>query len=72
MKRTIRIAFADQKRGFNPQENEYTEILRKHYDLVITDNDPQYLIYSVFGTDHLNYDCVRIFYTGECLTPDFN
>ena len=72
MKRTIRVAFADQKRGFNPQENEYTELLRKHYDLIITDQDPEYLIYSVFGTDHLNYDCVRIFYTGECLTPDFN
>ena len=72
MKRVIKIAFADQKRGFNPQENEYTELLRKHYDLTITDQDPEYLIYSVFGTDHLTYDCVRIFYTGECLTPNFN
>ncbi|MBR4455362.1 MAG: hypothetical protein IKS32_03955, partial [Solobacterium sp.] len=72
MKRKIRIAFADQKRGFNPQENEYTALLRKHYDLEITDQDPEYLIYSVFGSDHLKYDCVRIFYTGECITPNFN
>ncbi|MBQ9327063.1 MAG: hypothetical protein IJ225_00825 [Solobacterium sp.] len=72
MKRTIRVAFADQKRGFTPEENEYTELLRKHYDLVITDQNPEYLIYSVFGTDHLKYDCVRIFYTGECITPNFN
>ncbi len=72
MKRTIRIAFADQKRGFNMQDNEYTALLRRHYELVITDQDPEYLIYSVFGNDHLNYDCVRIFYTGECLVPNFN
>lgn len=72
MKRRIRIWFADQFRGFNPENNEYTELLRKHYDLEITKENPQYLIYSVFGTDHLNYDCIRIFYTGECMTPNFN
>ena len=72
MKRTVRIAFADQFRGFDPNHNEYLPLLEQHYDVIVTDQDPEYLIYSVFGTDHLNYDCVRIFYTGECLTPNFN
>jgi hypothetical protein len=33
---------------------------------------PDYIIYSGFGYDHLKYKCIRIFYTGECITPDFN
>jgi len=72
MKRTIRVAFADQHRGFDPLNNDYLPLLKKHYDVIVTKDRPEYLIYSVFGTDHLNYDCVRIFYTGECITPDFN
>ncbi|MBR2761897.1 MAG: hypothetical protein IKD66_12110 [Solobacterium sp.] len=72
MKRTIRVAFADQHRGFDKEKNDYLPLLKKHYDVIVTDKDPEYLIYSVFGSDHLNYDCVRIFYTGECITPDFN
>ena len=72
MKRTIRVAFADQHRGFDPHKNEYLELLEKHYDVIVTDDNPEYLIYSVFGTDHLKYDCIRIFYTGECITPNFN
>ena len=70
--RKIRVGFADQFRGFDPQHNEYLELLEKHYEVEVTNDDPDYLIYSVFGTDHLNYDCVRIFYTGECMTPNFN
>ncbi len=72
MKRTIRVAFADQHRGFDPHKNDYLELLEKHYEVIVTEDDPQYLIYSVFGTDHLKYDCIRIFYTGECITPNFN
>ena len=72
MKRTIRVAFADQHRGFDEKKNDYLPLLEKHYDVIVTKKDPEYLIYSVFGNDHLKYDCVRIFYTGECITPDFN
>lgn len=71
-KRTIRVAFADQYRGFNPTDNAYLDLLKDRYNVIVTDEDPEYLIYSVFGSDHLKYDCVRIFYTGECYTPIFN
>ena len=33
---------------------------------------PDFLIYSAFGSKHLDYDCVRIFFTGENVRPDFN
>ena len=72
MKRTVRVAFADQHRGFDPHHNDYLPLLETHYEVIVTDDHPEYLIYSVFGNDHLSYDCIRIFYTGECLVPNFN
>ena len=38
----------------------------------ILSNNPDYLFYSGFGYEHLKYNCIRIFFTGECITPDFN
>ena len=48
------------------------ELLSKKYDVEVSD-DPDYLIYSIFGYENLQYDsCVKIFYVGENITPDFN
>lgn len=48
------------------------EILSKRYNVIQTEN-PDYLFYSVYGNKYLNYtNCIRIFYTSECLTPNFN
>lgn len=71
MKRKIKINFSDFHKGFNPENSEYMNVLREKYDVEISDH-PDYLIYSVFGTEYLKYDCVRIFYTGECVVPNFN
>lgn len=49
-----------------------TQILAKHYELVFTDKDPDYVFYSVMGETHIKYDCVRIFATGENVRADFN
>ena len=71
MKRKIKINFSDFHKGFNPENSEYLNVLREKYDVEISGH-PDYLIYSVFGTEYLKYDCVRIFYTGECVVPNFN
>ena len=71
MKRKIKINFSDFHKGFNPENSEYMNVLKEKYDVEISDH-PDYLIYSVFGTEYLKYDCVRIFYTGECVVPNFN
>lgn len=47
-------------------------ILQKHFIITFEKKNPQYLFYSVFGSEHIKYDCVRIFYTGENITPNFN
>ena len=69
----IKIKFVDFNvgLGFTKEKNDFVETLSKKYEVIQCD-DPDYIFYSVFGADHLKHDCVRIFYTGECYTPDFN
>ena len=67
----IRIHFAD----FAPMEGikrRICAILEQKYRVILDEANPQYLFYSVFGVEHIKYDCVRIFYTGENIVPDFN
>ena len=67
----IKINFVDFWSDFDPNNNNFINALRKFYDVELS-NSPDYIFYSVFGREHLNYNCIRIFYTGECVTPDFN
>lgn len=71
MKRKIKVKFVDFWDGFSKQPNDFLTLLQLRYDVVLSDN-PDYLFYSGFGFEHLKYNCVRIFFTGECITPDFN
>lgn len=47
-------------------------LLENYYDIEIDDKAPDAVIYSSFGFEHLKYDCIRIFYTGENKRPNFN
>ena len=47
-------------------------LLDRIYAIEITDTDPDAVIYSCFGFEHLKYNCPRIFYTGENKRPNFN
>lgn len=66
---TINVKFVD----FNTDiyKEYFLKLLSEKYNVVLSDN-PDYIIYSVFGYEHLKYDCIRIFYTAECYTPNFN
>ena len=67
----VKIGFVGFWPNFNPDNNFFTNMLREDYDVEIAKN-PDFLFYSVFSKEYLKYDCVRIFYTGECIIPDFN
>lgn len=79
MKKKIKLAFSDFWVGFeyNPQtfkqnfDNVFYRILSERFDIEISDN-PDFLIFSVFGNNHLNYKCKKILYTGENIRPDFS
>lgn len=71
MKKHIRIKFVDFWDDFVPQSSLFYQLLSEYYEIELSDN-PEYLFCSVFGDEHLNYDCIKIFYTGENQCPDFN
>lgn len=73
MKR-IRISFTDFWQGFDIENNYFIETLRKFYIVEVVDEKEktEYLFFSCFGHQHLEYHCIKIFYTGENIVPDFN
>lgn len=74
--RTIKCWFADFGEDFDPYDNLIVRVLRKHYNVILDAESPDFLFSSVFGSEKglaaLQYSCVRIFCTGENLIPDFN
>ena len=71
MKKHIRIRFVDFWDDFVPEKSLFYQLLSEKYEIELSDT-PDYLFCSVFGDEHLRYDCVKIFYTGENQCPDFN
>lgn len=73
MGKRLKILFTDFYPGFRAERNFYYQWLTQHgYEAEISDK-PDYVFFSAFGDEHLRYnDCVKIFVTGECQTPDFN
>jgi len=75
MRKPIRIKFTDFWPTFlldiHWYDNYFLNLLQKRFKLEFSD-EPEVLIYSVFGTEHQNYSCFKIFYTGENIRPDFN
>ena len=68
---TIRINFSDFWDDFDPKDNFIMTALKEHFDVVLS-GDPDFVFCSNFGNRHLKYRCVKIYYTGENLCPDFN
>ena len=62
----------DFSSDFDVYNNDFITILSERYNVVVDNKNPDYLFYANFGNSYLKYDCIRIFYTGECIAPDFN
>ncbi len=70
MKRTIKINFTDFWYPFNKTNNYFWNLLSKKYDLELSE-EPDILFYSDFGINFTNYNCIRVFFTGENTRPNF-
>lgn len=71
MKKKIRCHFTDFWKGFDYKDRFV--IFLPDYELIPDEKNPDYLFYSCFGMDHLNYsDCIKIFWSTENLVPDLN
>jgi len=68
MRKKIKIDFTDFWGGFDKTNNYFYNLLKEEFDIEIT-NNPDFLFFSVFGNQHQNYRCKKIFYTGENVAP---
>lgn len=69
-----KIDFCDFWDSFDKEDNYFINTLRNIYgnEKVVISKQPDFLFFSCFGFKNLRYDCVKIFFTGENLAPDFN
>lgn len=75
MPKTIRIKFTDFPTGLDFTQSFLYQWLkaREEYQVETVDTDPDYVVFSSFGEEHLHYNqSVKIFWTGENQVPDFN
>ncbi|MFA5512188.1 MAG: glycosyltransferase family 10 [Candidatus Kapaibacterium sp.] len=72
MKPKIRIYFTDFWNNFDIHDNYFTHLLRDSYEIIIDKLNPDFLFYSNFGIEHINYLCTKIYFTGENIRPDFS
>lgn len=66
----LRVKFVDYPKS--PLREITLDILKEKFGDVEESDTPDFLFYSVFGYEHLKYDCVKICWLGENLQPDFN
>jgi hypothetical protein len=66
----ITVNFTNFWGGFDSHDNFLLDILKKYYDVEFSEN-PQYIFCASHGYDFLNYDGIRIYFTGENRSPDF-
>ena len=72
---TVKLAFVDFWPEFKPQESLFIKLLQEEFEVIITDaTSADYVFFSLWGDAHWYVPdrCVKIFYTGEHLCPDFN
>jgi hypothetical protein len=70
MKKRLKIDFVDFH-GINKNNNPFTQLLSKTFDLEISDR-PDLLIYGSGGHLHRLYTCKKVFHTNETIDPDWN
>jgi hypothetical protein len=67
----IKLYFVDFWPGFDGKFFVWI-FTRAGYQCTVTSENPDLLIYSVFGNRHLRYSCKKLFYTGENVRPPAN
>ena len=72
-KKIIKINYCGFWDIFDPNFNLLNSVLKERYNIIISDN-PDFVFCSPLGKplEYMKYDCVRILYSGEPLSPDFN
>lgn len=67
----VKINFVDFGSIKEYYQGYIVQILGKFSQVEISEN-PDYLFYSTYGSEHLQYSCIKIYWQVEELEPDFN
>ena len=71
----IKINFTDFWNNFKKHDNYFYHLLNSKYDVVIDEENPDLLFFSLFGSSKERYAthrCKKIFYCGENAKPNFD
>ena len=71
--KTLKLYYAGFWENFNVEDNFFSKILKKRYEIVLDPVDPDFVICSPLGNpfEYMRYDCPRIMYTAEFISADF-
>ena len=75
MRRQIKIRYVDFWSTCDFDNHIITRALRANFDVeIVNDDSADYVFFSIFGDEHwlLPERCIKIFYTGENVCPNFN
>lgn len=68
----IRIAIVDFAHDEGVLAERLLGLVSDRYEFELTEDRPDFILHSCFGRDVLKFDGVRIFFSGEKCSPDFN
>lgn len=69
----IKVNFVDFWKNFSKTDNYFFNLLSTKYKVVIEEEEPDFLFFSIFGSEHKKYSsksCKKIFFTGENIRPN--
>lgn len=67
----IKIKFVDFWPDFVQTDNFFINLLRERWEVELSDT-PDFVICSLFGNKHTQYNCVKILFLGENQRPNFS
>lgn len=82
--KTVKVYFCDQNPGHTPKTSLFYTLISKHFNIVLTSKDPDYVFCSVFPGQRdafgrlppperfLYPDAITIMFSGENTMPDLN
>lgn len=72
-KEIIKLNYCNVWKGFDINNNFFTNVAQKYFGGYEISDKPDFLIYSCFGSDHRKWnDCVKVFFTNEAVSPNFS
>ena len=71
-KTEVKVRFVDFWDDLNDlKKNPFIKFIENRFKITISE-DPDFLFFSTNGYEHTKYDCIKIFFTGEQCSPDFD